>query len=81
MLSNERSEHKTVKVKDRFACDAAMFFPSSSNALHYLFCIVNGMSEKYAIAICYTMRSVSFPCLYIHVTGDLGLSRFRIHLL
>ena len=61
MFSHEGSEYKTVKVNAKIACHAALLLPSSLDNFRCLLCIVNGMSEKYAI--CYTM-GLAFLCLY-----------------
>lgn len=54
MLGYEGSEHKTIKVNAKSARDVTPFLPSISDAVRDQLCIVNGMSEKYAI--CHIME-------------------------
>lgn len=49
MHGYEGSEHKTIKVNAKSSCVVTPIFPSTSDAARDQLCIVNGMSEKYAI--------------------------------
>ena len=49
MLGYEGSKYKTIEVNAKPASDDTPFFASSSDAERDYLCIVNGMSEKYAI--------------------------------
>lgn len=66
MFSYEGFEYKIVKVNVKIVCYVVLFFFFSLDNLCCLFCIVNGMFEKYVI--CYIMGLV-FLCLYLCCRG------------
>jgi len=58
VLGYEGSEHSTIKVNDAKAADETSFRPSSSDSKRDQLCIVNGMSEEYAICIIMMVASM-----------------------